>query len=94
MYTAADAAKAAEMSLEDGPLRSVENAGESLEQMSQAYVEEVGRGRLADRPERLPAAAATHCGNPLEPGSKISLLRAHSCPWQRNCVIVRDGFGG
>lgn len=40
-YTAADAASAAEMSLEDQDLRSVETHGESLEQMSKAVLEEV-----------------------------------------------------
>jgi MFS family permease len=41
MYTAVDQAKAAELSLEDGPLRSIETSGESLEQMSKAIVEDV-----------------------------------------------------
>jgi hypothetical protein len=41
IYTAADEAKAAEVSLDDGPLRQVENSGESLEQMSKAIVEEI-----------------------------------------------------
>lgn len=40
-YTAAGAAKAAEASLDDAALRGVENAGESLEQMSRAIVDEV-----------------------------------------------------
>jgi hypothetical protein len=41
MYTAADEAKAAEMSLDDAPMRSVEDRGESLEQMSRAIVEDI-----------------------------------------------------
>jgi MFS family permease len=41
MYTAADEARAAEASLEDRALRSVESTGESLEEMSKAIVEEV-----------------------------------------------------
>jgi hypothetical protein len=41
MYTAVDEVKAAEASLEDGALRTVENNNESLEQMSKAIVEEV-----------------------------------------------------
>ncbi len=41
MYTAADEAKAVEMSLDDAPLRRVETHGESLEQMSKAIVDEV-----------------------------------------------------
>lgn len=40
-YTAAGAAKAAEASLDDAALRGVENAGESLEQLSRAIVDEV-----------------------------------------------------
>jgi hypothetical protein len=40
-YTAAGTAKAAEASLDDAALRSVENAGESLEQVSRAIVDEV-----------------------------------------------------
>lgn len=40
-YTAAGAAKAAEASLDDAALRGVENAGESLEQVSRAIVDEV-----------------------------------------------------
>jgi hypothetical protein len=40
-YTAAGAAQAAEASLDDTALRSVENAGESLEQVSRAIVDEV-----------------------------------------------------
>lgn len=39
-YTAAGAAKAAEASLDDAALRSVETAGESLEEMSRAIVEQ------------------------------------------------------
>lgn len=41
MYTAADEVSAAELSLEDAAMRSVECSGESLEQMSRAIVEEV-----------------------------------------------------
>jgi hypothetical protein len=41
MYTAVDEARAAEASLDDGALRSIETSGESLEQMSRAIVEEV-----------------------------------------------------
>ena len=41
MYTAVDEAHAAEASLDDGALRSIETSGESLEQMSRAIVEEV-----------------------------------------------------
>jgi MFS family permease len=41
-YTAAGAARAAETSLDDAGLRGVENAGESLEQVSRAIVDEVG----------------------------------------------------
>jgi MFS family permease len=41
MYTAVDEVKAAEASLEDGALRTVENNNESMEQMSKAIVEEV-----------------------------------------------------
>lgn len=41
MYSAVDEVKAAEASLEDGALRSVENNNESMEQMSKAIVEEV-----------------------------------------------------
>ena len=40
-YTAAGAAKAAEASLDDAALRGVETAGESLEQVSRAIVDEV-----------------------------------------------------
>jgi hypothetical protein len=40
-YSAADAARAAEMSLDDAALRGVETAGESLEQVSRAIVEDV-----------------------------------------------------
>jgi MFS family permease len=40
-YTAAGAAKAAEASLDDAAMRVVENAGESLEQVSRAIVDEV-----------------------------------------------------
>jgi hypothetical protein len=40
-YTAAGAAQAAEASLDDAALRGVENAGESLEQVSRAIVDEV-----------------------------------------------------
>lgn len=40
MYTASDEAHAAEMSLDDGAMRSVETRGESLEQVSRAIVEE------------------------------------------------------
>jgi hypothetical protein len=40
MYTAADEARAAEMSLDDGAMRSVEDKGESLEEMSRAIVQE------------------------------------------------------
>jgi hypothetical protein len=40
-FTAADAAKAAEVSLDDRALRSIECTGESLEQVSRAIVEEV-----------------------------------------------------
>jgi len=40
-YTAVDAARAAEASLDDAALRSVETVGESLESMSKAIVEEV-----------------------------------------------------
>lgn len=41
MYTAVDEVKAAEASLEDQALRTVENNNESMEQMSKAIVEEV-----------------------------------------------------
>ena len=41
MYTAHDEAKAAEASLEDGALRTVEHNNESLEEMSKAIVDEV-----------------------------------------------------
>jgi len=41
MYTAADKAKAAEASLDDEAMRSVQCSGESLEEMSKAIVEEV-----------------------------------------------------
>ncbi len=41
MYSAVDEAKAAEASLEDGALRTVENNNESLEQLSKAIVEDV-----------------------------------------------------
>ena len=41
-YTAAGAARAAETSLDDAALRGTENAGESLEQVSRAIVEELG----------------------------------------------------
>jgi hypothetical protein len=41
MYTAADEARAAEASLDDRALRTVESHGESLEQVSKAIVEEV-----------------------------------------------------
>lgn len=41
IYTAVDEAKAAEMSLADGPLRSVETSGESLEELSRVMVEDV-----------------------------------------------------
>jgi len=41
MYTAADEARAAEASLDDRSLRIVESAGETLEQVSKAIVEEV-----------------------------------------------------
>jgi hypothetical protein len=41
MYTAVDEARAAEASLDDGALRSIETSGESLEQMSRAIVEDV-----------------------------------------------------
>jgi MFS family permease len=40
-YTAVDAARAAEASLDDAALRSVETVGESLEQVSKAIVDEV-----------------------------------------------------
>jgi MFS family permease len=40
-YTAAGTARAAEASLDDAALRGVENAGESLDQVSRAIVEEV-----------------------------------------------------
>jgi hypothetical protein len=40
-YSAADAARAAEMSLDDVALRGVETAGESLEAVSRAIVEDV-----------------------------------------------------
>lgn len=40
-YTAADAAHAAELSLDDGALRKTEHAGESMEQVSKAIVEEI-----------------------------------------------------
>lgn len=40
-YTAAGAARAAEASLDDAALRGVETAGESLEQVSRAFVDEV-----------------------------------------------------
>jgi len=39
-YTAAGAARAAEASLDDAALRSVETAGDSLEALSRAMVEE------------------------------------------------------
>ncbi len=39
-YTAAGAAKAAEVSLDDAALRGVENAGESLEEVSRAIVDQ------------------------------------------------------
>jgi hypothetical protein len=39
-YTAAGAAKAAELSLDDAALRGVENAGESLEEVSRAIVDQ------------------------------------------------------
>ena len=41
MYLAADEAKAAEASLDDGALRHVETSGASLEEMAEAIVEEV-----------------------------------------------------
>jgi len=41
MYTAADEVKAAEASLDDQAMRSVETSGECLEEMSKAIVEEV-----------------------------------------------------
>jgi len=41
MYTAADSAKAAEASLDDEAMRSVQTSGETLEEMSKAIVEEV-----------------------------------------------------
>jgi len=41
-YTAAGVARAAETSLDDAGLRGVENAGESLEQVSRAIVDDVG----------------------------------------------------
>lgn len=41
MYTAVDEVKAANASLEDGPLRRVENNNEEMEQMSKAMVEEI-----------------------------------------------------
>jgi hypothetical protein len=40
-YTAAGAAHAAELSMDDTALRDVESAGESLEQVSRAIVDEV-----------------------------------------------------
>lgn len=41
-YTAAGAVRAAETSLDDAALRGTENAGESLEHLSRAIVEEIG----------------------------------------------------
>jgi len=40
-YTAVDAARAAEASLDDAALRSVETVGESMESMSKAIMDEV-----------------------------------------------------
>ena len=41
MYTAADAASAVKLSIDDGALRNVESAGETLDEVSKAIMEEV-----------------------------------------------------